>query len=102
MHNKHDWITIYSHGGYQVVCRKCGLAGPWRRAGESGSGCVAVLALAFACVFPAFVAWIIARELWGQAVADIAAALGYLAALAGSVYNLSRPVQQKVDEPEVQ
>ena len=102
MSEKHDWITLYQDGGYQVVCRKCGLAGPWKRAGERGSGCMAVLALAFACVFPAFVAWIIARELWGVAVADITALLCYGIALVVSVCCIGGPMPHEADEPEVQ
>jgi hypothetical protein len=97
MHNQHDWITLYQDGGYQVVCRKCGLAGPWKRAGERGSNPVCVSVGLLASAFAAFFAWLIFRE-WGQVPADVAA----LVVFVGAFWGLLRMVcKDKPEEPWV-
>ena len=98
---KHDPKPLYEYGGHSVVCKRCGaVLQPWRRNGESGRGCVAFIALACACVFPAFVAWIIAKELWGQAVADITAVLVYGIAMVISICCVVGPIAPDLEDLE--
>ena len=96
----HDWVTVYQDGGFYVMCTRCGLSTPWRRNSERGRGCVAFLALACACIFPAFVAWIIAKELWGQAVADITAVLVYGIGMVVSICCVVGPIAPDLEDLE--
>ena len=98
---KHSPIPLYSDGGHEIVCRYClAVLSPWRRNSERGRGCVAFLALACACMFPAFVAWIIAKELWGQAVADITAVLVYGIGMVVSICCVVGPIAPDPEDLE--
>ena len=96
----HDWVTVYQDGGFYVMCAKCGMSTAWQPNSARGHGCVAIPALMFASIFPAFVAWIIAKELWNQAVADIVSAVVYLAVLAVAICLCAMPKAPKLTDLE--